>query len=214
MKAFHARDNVLSPKDGVDWAGQGQRRYTHEEGLCLELRLDNVSGRRPAYHFARMRPVSAFSSTSSMTSSRSMRDLFCLRHDTVSSTKLGGFSLCSEASHRMAGGRIPQDGERSSPVEIGTDHVFQLNQCDNLGRLQYFFDSCGPDSGIVTLGSPLAWLIRLCDSSPILARTMHLVCRHTLRKERIVVFVDTPWLQQYVSFSLPSLEPHEAACIG
>lgn len=91
-----------------------------------------------------------------------------------------------------------RERQRNTRVEIGTDHVFELIQGDKLGGLQYFLDLAGTDRGVLTMDTPLAWLIWLCDASPILTRVIQLVRRHTQRRERIVVFVDTPWIQQYV----------------
>ncbi|KZZ94201.1 hypothetical protein AAL_05168 [Moelleriella libera RCEF 2490] len=88
-----------------------------------------------------------------------------------------------------------RERQKATRVEIGTDHVFELIQGNKLGGIQYFFDLAGTDRGVLTLDNPLAWLIWLCDASPILTRTIQLVRRHTQRKERIVVFVDTPWIQ-------------------
>ncbi|KAL7813893.1 hypothetical protein V8C44DRAFT_363803 [Trichoderma aethiopicum] len=86
--------------------------------------------------------------------------------------------------------------KKSMPT-IGADHVQKLLQHDRNAGLDYFFTRTCGDPDVLTLTERASWLHWLAATSPILARTLELCHRYVHeKKERVLIYVDTPWIQQ------------------
>ncbi|KAM0542074.1 hypothetical protein ACHAO7_010139 [Fusarium culmorum] len=91
----------------------------------------------------------------------------------------------------------------SEIVGLGVEHIDKLLKESKNGGLHYVFHACCSESG---MGPPLdritffRWLI---EKSPTFIRAMQLM-HHYIRLEntRVLLVVDTPWIQNYVVASL------------
>lgn len=105
---------------------------------------------------------------------------------------------------RLRDGNIPKtttetrNAEKSTkPVIAGVAHVRNLAANSVHGGLDFFFSQTRSDKHIPTLVGPQQWLRWYAGGSPVTARMLQLCYTYVrLKKERVVVFVDTPWIQQ------------------
>ncbi|KAF3073075.1 hypothetical protein CFAM422_004964 [Trichoderma lentiforme] len=80
---------------------------------------------------------------------------------------------------------------------VGIEHLQEVLSFDQNAGLDYFFSLTRLDSYVNSPTGRSGWLNWLCATSPILSRCLELAHRYVLQgKERIVVYVDTRWIQQ------------------
>ncbi|KAL7906500.1 P-loop containing nucleoside triphosphate hydrolase protein [Trichoderma velutinum] len=80
---------------------------------------------------------------------------------------------------------------------VGVEHLQRLLSFDQNAGLDYFFSRACLDPDVNSPAGRSGWLNWLCATSPILSRCLELTHRYVLQdKERIVVYVDTRWIQQ------------------
>ncbi|KAL6825252.1 hypothetical protein V8C40DRAFT_287715 [Trichoderma camerunense] len=80
---------------------------------------------------------------------------------------------------------------------VGIEHLLKVLSFDQNAGLDYFFSLTRLDPYVNSPTGRSGWLNWLCATSPILSRCLELVHRYVLQdKERIVVYVDTRWIQQ------------------
>ncbi|KZZ99752.1 snf2 family helicase [Beauveria brongniartii RCEF 3172] len=78
---------------------------------------------------------------------------------------------------------------------VGVEHVRRLAS-RSTGVLGYFYDKVYMDPAIPSLTSPLQWLVWSIYGSPILAAVLLLLKKHVRDEQRrVVIYVDTPWIQ-------------------
>lgn len=80
---------------------------------------------------------------------------------------------------------------------VGIEHLQRVLSFDQNAGLDYFFSLTRLDPYVNSPTGRSGWLNWLCATSPILSRCLELAHRYVLQdKERIVVYVDTRWIQQ------------------
>lgn len=80
---------------------------------------------------------------------------------------------------------------------IGVEHLQELLSFDQNAGLDYFFSLTCLDPAVNSPMGRSGWLYWLCATSPILSRCLELAYRYVLQdKERIVLYVDSRWIQQ------------------
>lgn len=80
---------------------------------------------------------------------------------------------------------------------LGVEHIERLLSTDRNAGLGYLFAQTRLDPNVNSLSDRSGWLHWLCASSPILSRSLELAHRYIHeQKERLVIYVDTPWIQQ------------------
>ncbi|UKZ55768.1 hypothetical protein TrVGV298_009592 [Trichoderma virens] len=99
--------------------------------------------------------------------------------------------------------RLQQRTAKHSMPTVGVNHVQKLLSFDNNQGLDYFFTRTCLDPDVLPLTDRAAWIYWLTATSPVLARTIELCHRYVHeRKERVLIYVDTPWIQQMMYSAL------------
>ncbi|KJZ73345.1 hypothetical protein HIM_07349 [Hirsutella minnesotensis 3608] len=81
----------------------------------------------------------------------------------------------------------------------GVEHLKTLRDNSNFGAIEYLYLATRSDPHVPTLTSPMQWARWHLASSPISLRVIQLCTEYVLEKGRnVVVFVDTPWIQELV----------------
>jgi hypothetical protein len=118
---------------------------------------------------------------------------------TVGGTAKNVASWAKDVTNEVSLGRTASGGD--GPI-VGVEHVRQLIRNDVAGGLQFLFHHTCHDLDIVTLESPLQWLRWLIPGSASPACVLQCIRKYVYEQsQRALVYVDTPWIQQYVIFS-------------
>jgi hypothetical protein len=94
--------------------------------------------------------------------------------------------------------RLQRRAAKNDMPTVRVNHVQKLLSSDNNAGLDYFFTRTCLDPDVVAPGGGrIGWVYWLAATSLILARTVELCHRYVHEKnERVLIYVDTPWIQQ------------------
>ncbi|PTB47394.1 hypothetical protein M431DRAFT_102340 [Trichoderma harzianum CBS 226.95] len=99
--------------------------------------------------------------------------------------------------------RLQRRAAKDAMPTVGVEHVQKLLSHDNNQGLDYFFTRTCPDPYVLPLTDRAAWVHWLAGTNPMLARTLELCYRYVHeKKERVLVYIDTPWVQQMMYAAL------------
>ncbi|KAF5547475.1 snf2 family helicase [Fusarium mexicanum] len=106
----------------------------------------------------------------------------------------------------------------ASPV-VGVDKVEELLRDDINGGLSFFFGLTNNAPSFLPPGDRATYIHWLCYESPVMTRTLELVWQYVREeKERVLVYVDTPWIQAIVvqlftiaGFDVVTVRPSDSA---
>lgn len=110
---------------------------------------------------------------------------------------IGSYTI--EKTHKTFLDALKTSKEDKEPV-VGIKQIEGLLRYSNNDGLDYFFARTSLDSDISSPSDRSGWLHWLCATSPILGRSLELAHRSFFliheQKERLIIYVNTPWIQQ------------------
>ncbi|KAF5584723.1 snf2 family helicase [Fusarium subglutinans] len=111
-----------------------------------------------------------------------------------------------------------KEATSSLPV-VGVDKVEELLRDDINGGLSFFFGLTNNAPSFLPPGDRATYIHWLCYESPVMTRALELVWQYVREeKERVLVYVDTPWIQAIVvqlftiaGFDVVTVRPSDSA---